>query len=57
MFQTDVRQVFDFIRYAEDWDALYVLVNGNPYFQNMDEDAYEVIAKYARDGYADRRNL
>ena len=32
MFQTYVRQVFDFIRYAENMDALYELVNSNPYF-------------------------
>ena len=47
IFQTDVRQVFDFIRCSENWDALYDLVSSNPYFQSMDEDAYEIISKYA----------
>lgn len=47
IFKTDVRQVFDFIRCAEDWDALYNLVSGDEYYQKMDEEAYEVVAKYA----------
>lgn len=44
---TDVRKVFDFIRYAETWDKLYELVSSDSYYQSMEEDAYEVIAKYA----------
>lgn len=47
MFQTDVKQVFDFIRCAEDKEALTKLVEEDPYFQEMDEDAYEVVAQYA----------
>ena len=47
VFKTDVRQVFDFIRCAEDWNALFELVNGDSYYQKMDEEAYEVISKYA----------
>lgn len=47
VFQTDVRQVFDFIRCAEDWNALLNLVNGDSYYQKMDEEAYEVVSKYA----------
>lgn len=31
----------------EQRDALYDLVSSNPYFQSMDEDAYEIISKYA----------
>ena len=47
MFQTDVKQLFDFIRCAEDKEALTKLVEEDPYFQEMDEDAYEVVAQYA----------
>lgn len=46
MFKTDVRKVFDFIRYAEKKDELFCLVSNDMYYQNMEEDAYEVIAKY-----------
>ena len=48
VFQTDVRHVFDFIRCAEDKETLYKLVNEDSYYQNMDEEAYEVISKYAK---------
>lgn len=47
IFKTDVAKVFDFIRFSEKWDELYRLVNSDSYYQNMDEDAYEVVAKYA----------
>ena len=47
MFQTDVAKVFDFIRFSEKWDELYQLVSSDSYYQNMDEEAYEVVAKYA----------
>ncbi len=47
IFKTDVAKVFDFIRFSEKWDELYRLVNNDSYYQNMDEDAYEVVAKYA----------
>lgn len=46
MFQTDVRQVFDFIRYSEDKEALQKLIESEEGYQNMEEDAYEVAAKY-----------
>ena len=48
IFKTDVRQVFDFIRYAENKEELYRLVNSDSYYQHMDADAYEVVAKYAK---------
>ena len=50
MFQTDVAKVFDFIRFSEKWDELYQLVSSDSYYQNMDEEAYEVVAKYANIG-------
>ncbi len=48
MFQTDVKQVFDFIRCADDKDALLELVNNDPYYQNMEEDACQVALQYAK---------
>ena len=47
IFKTDVRYVFDFLRCCEDKDALLSLVSSEDYYQNVDNDAYEVIAKYA----------
>ena len=47
IFQTDVKQVFDFIRCAEDKEALAKLVEGDPYFREMEEDAYDVVTQYA----------
>ena len=47
IFKTDIRYVFDFLRCCEDRDALFELVTKEDYYQNVDQDAYEVIAKYA----------
>lgn len=46
MFKTDVKQVFDFIRFSKDKEKLYELVNNDPYYQHMEDDAVEVIANY-----------
>ena len=46
MFQTDVKYVFDFIRCAESKEKLYELVSNEPYYQAMDEDAYDVVSMY-----------
>lgn len=46
IFRTDVRQVFDFIRLSEDKTALMELVEGDDYYKNMEEDAFEVAAHY-----------
>lgn len=46
VFQTDVRFVFEFIKCAKDKKALHRLVTEHPYYQSMDEDAYEVVTKY-----------
>lgn len=43
VFQTDVRQVFDFIRCAEDKELLKELVENDAYYQNMEEDAFDVV--------------
>jgi len=45
-FQTDLRQVFDCIRLSEEKDAFYKYVLDNPVFSQLDEDAYDVIARY-----------
>lgn len=47
VFQTDVRQVFDFIRCAEDKVRLKQLVENDAYYQNMEEDAFDVVVQYA----------
>ena len=46
MFQSDVKHVFDFIRYVENKEKLYELVSTEPYYQAMDEDAYDVVSMY-----------
>ena len=46
VFKTDVRQVFDFIRYSEDKKKLKELVDGNDYYKNMEEDAFDVAVHY-----------
>ena len=46
VFQTDIKQVFDFIRYSDDMNKLLELVENDDYFSEMDEDAFEVVTKY-----------
>lgn len=46
VFKTDVRQVFDFIRCSEDKNKLKELVDGNDYYKNMEENAFDVVAHY-----------
>ncbi|MCM1439646.1 MAG: Rpn family recombination-promoting nuclease/putative transposase [Roseburia sp.] len=46
VFKTDVRQVFDFIRYSGDKDALKNLIEGDDTYKSMEEDAYDVVAHY-----------
>lgn len=45
VFRTDVRQVFDFIRFSDDKEKLRKLTVEDPYYRNMEEDAYEVAAE------------
>jgi hypothetical protein len=54
VFQTDLRQVFDFIRCSNDKIKLKSLVENEPYFQHMDEDAFEVTTNYA---HVDKLNM
>ncbi len=46
VFKTDVKQVFDFIRCSGDKRKLLELVQEDGSFQEMEEDAYEVVTKY-----------
>lgn len=46
VFKTDVKQVFDFIRCSEDPVKLRALVENDSAYQNMEEDAYDVITCY-----------
>uniref|UniRef100_UPI004056A1B1 Rpn family recombination-promoting nuclease/putative transposase n=1 Tax=Agathobacter sp. TaxID=2021311 RepID=UPI004056A1B1 len=46
VFRTDVKQVFDFIRCSDDKRKLLELVEGDVYYRQMEEDAFEVVTKY-----------
>ena len=46
VFKTDLKQVFDCIRYSEDKEKLYELLMNDPAYKEMDKDTYEVIAEY-----------
>ncbi len=48
VFQTDVKQVFDFIRCSGDRKALAELVQNDKSFQSMEEDAYELVTQYMK---------
>ena len=50
MFRTDVRHVLDFIRLSEDREALRRLVESEPYYKEMEEDAFDVAVCYANAG-------
>lgn len=46
MFQTDVKQVFDFIRFAKDKHMLKRLLEQDEAYQMLEEDAYDMVAAY-----------
>ena len=46
VFKTDVKQVFDFIRCSNDKEKLLNLVENDVYFQQMEDDAFDVVTKY-----------
>lgn len=48
VFQTDIKQVFDCIRYAENPEKLRELVMCDPAYQELEEDTYDVIAEYTK---------
>lgn len=47
VFRTDLKQIFDFIRFSEERDKLLALVQGDLAYQEMDEAAYDMVAEYA----------
>ncbi len=47
IFQTDLRYVLEFLRNAKDKVKLKKLVENEPYYQSMEEGAYDVVANYA----------
>ena len=48
VFQTDIKQVFDFIKYANDKERLRELVQTDTQFSHLSEDTYDVIQKYGK---------
>ena len=46
IFETDLKQIFDFIRNSRNGVKLKDLVNSDIAYQNMDEAAYDVIAAF-----------
>lgn len=46
VFQTDVRQVFDFIRYSDDKVKLMELVKSDASYRTMEDDAVAVVNEY-----------
>jgi hypothetical protein len=65
VFQTDIREVFDFIRCSENKNELKELVENNRYFRHMDEEAFDVAVGYAsapelkvaKEKYADKGGI
>lgn len=48
IFQTDIKQVFDFIKNANDKERLRELVQKDSNFSHLSEDTYDVIQKYGK---------
>lgn len=47
LFKTDVKQVFDFIRFSKDKKKLRDLMSNDLSYAYLDEDAYDMVASYA----------
>lgn len=45
-FRTDVKQVFDFIRFSKDKKKLKELIEHDPAYAFLEEDAYDMVAGY-----------
>ena len=50
IFKTDVKQVFDYIRYSKDKKRLRELVENDPHYREMDPEAYAMAAEYSNSG-------
>lgn len=48
VFQTDIKQVFDCVRCAEDKEKMYELIMSDPAYRQLDEDTYDIIAEYTK---------
>ena len=48
VFRTDLKQVFDCIRYSDDSEKLYELVANDPSYREMSGDTYELIAHHTK---------
>ena len=48
VFKTDIRQVFDFIRFSENKQKLWELVESDNSYKQMDEDAYDVAISFTK---------
>ena len=46
VFKTDVKQVFDCLRYAKEPEKLYQLMANDPAYRAMESDTYEAIVEY-----------
>ncbi len=48
VFRTDIRLVFDYIRYAGQPEKLKELTESNPAYKQMEEDAFDMAVTYAK---------
>lgn len=48
MFHTDIKQVFDFIRYEKNKEKLEELLANEPKYRSLARDAYDVIAAFTK---------
>lgn len=46
VFRTDLKQVFDCVKYSDDPERLYELVVNDPAYREMNGDTYDLIAQY-----------
>ena len=46
VFRTDLKQIFEFIRYAKDKKRLKELIQSDPAYQDMDGEAYDMVVAY-----------
>lgn len=55
VFKTDVKLVFDLIKYSSNKEKMRDIVNKNPQYQNLEEDAYEMVS--AHTGIKEKLNM
>ena len=48
VFRTDVKQVFDCIRYSDEPEKLYELVANDPSYREMNGDTYDLVAQHIK---------